>query len=305
MSETVWLWIGFNAFVIAAITIDLFFLHRDAKVISIKSALLTSAVWIGLALIFNYGIYLYSGKEAALNFLAGYLIEESLSIDNLFVFIMLFEYFKTPPQYQHKILFWGILGAIVMRAFFIFFGIALIETFHAVLYIFGLFLIYAGIKMALPKVEKVNLEDNFTLKLLKKWIPVTSEYHEDRFFVLQAAKWVATPMFLVLVMVELTDVVFALDSIPAVIAITRDPFIIYTSNIFAILGLRSLYFALAGLMPLFHFLHYGLAAILIFVGLKMILEAFIAIPIAVSLGFIFVAIGGSILCSLLFPKQTV
>lgn len=300
--EPLWVWIAFNAFVLTLIILDLFILQRSKKVISVKEALLTSAVWISLALCFNIFIWMYRGSEDALNFLAGYLIEESLSVDNLFVFILIFDYFKTPKQYQHKVLFWGIIGAIVMRALFIFFGIALVHKFQWIFYLFGLFLVYAAIKMVIPKNEKIDPEDNLVIKLIKRFVPITPKYYNDRFFTKIDGVWWATPLFIVLITVETTDLIFALDSIPAVMGITLDPFIIYTSNIFAILGLRALYFALAGIMPLFHFLKYGLGAILAFVGLKMLLVNYIHVNIGVSLGFIVLALVASIAASLAFPK---
>lgn len=303
MHESLWVWLGFNLFILLAIVIDLFIVHRDAKVISSKKALWVSAIWIGLALLFNYGIFIYRGKEAALNFLTGYLIEKALSVDNLFVFLVIFNYFQTPRQYHYKVLFWGVLGAIVMRAGFIFFGITLIQAFHWILYIFGLFLIYAGIKMALPKDKEIHPEQNPVLKLIKKIFPLTPNYRDEHFFVRQSGRLWATPLFIVLMTVETTDLIFALDSIPAVIAITRDPFIIYTSNIFAILGLRSLYFALAGALALFHYLNYGLAFILTFVGLKMLLEPFIEIPILIALGVIVVTLLLTIAASIAFTKR--
>lgn len=298
-----WGWAAFNIFIVAMILMDLFVLHRHQKTISVKQALLASAAWISMALIFNLGIYYFHSKDKALDFLAGYLIEKSLSIDNLFVIILIFNYFHAPKKYHHEVLFWGILGAIVMRALFIFFGIALVNKFHWILYIFGLFLIYAAVKMALPKNEQINPENNFIIKSLKKFIPVSHNYDGDKFFSQIHNVWHATPLFIALVTVEITDLVFAIDSIPAVMAITLDPFIVYTSNIFAILGLRSLYFALAHLMPLFHFLKYGLAAILGFVGFKMLLAPLIEIPIGISLGFIVMAITLSIVSSLIFPTQ--
>lgn len=298
-----WGWVAFNTFVITMIILDLFVLHRKQKVIGVKQALLTSSMWISMALIFNLGLYYFYGKNVALDFLAGYLIEEALSVDNLFVFILIFDYFHTPREYQHKVLFWGILGAIVMRAIFIFFGIALVTKFHWVLYIFGVFLIYAAIKMALPKNEQINPENNFVIRLLKKIIPVSDRYDGDKFFTLIDNKWWATPLFIVVVTVELTDLIFAVDSIPAVMAITLDPFIVYTSNIFAILGLRSLYFALAHLIPLFHFLKYGLAAILAFVGTKMLLSHYVHIPIGFSLGFIVSSLVIAVLASFAFPSK--
>lgn len=296
-------WIAFNLFIVIMIILDLFVLHRTAKAIGIKSALVTSAIWIGIALLFNLGIYHFAGKEAALNFLAGYLIEKALSIDNLFVFVMLFKYFSTPTEYQYKVLFWGILGAIIMRAAMIFGGIALVNTFDWILYIFGFFLIYTGIRMAIHKSEEIHPEKNLILLLLKKWMPIAHNYFKDNFFVKLDQKWHATPLFVVLMMVETTDLIFALDSIPAVMAITLDPFIIYTSNIFAILGLRSLYFALSNLISMFHLLNYGLAAILTFVGIKMLLGNYYHIPIGYALGFIAVAIAGSIIASILIPDK--
>lgn len=298
-----WGWLAFNVFVLTMIILDLFVLHRHQKILSVKQALAASSVWISMALVFNLGIYYFYGQQKALDFLAGYLIEESLSIDNLFVFILIFDYFHTPKEYQHKVLFWGILGAIVMRAIFIFFGIALVSKFHWILYLFGFFLIYAAIKMALPKDEQIKPESNFIIKLLKKFFPVSNTYDGDKFFTSINHVWTITPLFVVLVTVEMTDLIFAIDSIPAIMAITLDPFIIYTSNIFAILGLRSLYFALSNLMPLFHYLKYGLAAILGFVGLKMLLAEFIEIPITVSLGFILTAIVFSIAASLVMPSK--
>lgn len=295
-------WIGFNIFVVAMLIIDLGFLHKDNKPVSIKQSLLTSLAWITLALVFNLGVYHFMGKEAALNFLAGYLIEQSLSIDNLFVFIMLFKYFQIPPKNQYKVLFWGIIGAIILRGIFIVFGLALINMFSWVLYLFGVFLIFTGIKMALPSNESVHPEDNVVLNLLKKFIPFTNKYEGDNLFV-KNGKWQATPLFAALICVETTDVIFALDSIPAVMAITLNPFIIYTSNIFAILGLRSLYFSLSGLMTLFHFLHYGLAAILTFIGLKMLMHDYLDVPIVWTLGFILISVLLSIFASLLFPQK--
>lgn len=298
-----WVWIAFNLFILIMIIIDLFVLHAHDKIISVKNALLTSAVWIGLALVFNIGIYFFEGKEPALNFLAGYLIEESLSIDNLFVFLMLFQYFHTPIKYQYKVLFWGILGAIIMRAVMILGGVALVNTFDWMLYVFGAFLIYTGIKMGIHKGEEVHPENNPIIRLLNKFFPITTTYDNGYFFTKHMQKWHATPLLAVLVAVESSDLIFALDSIPAVVAITRDPFIIYTSNIFAVLGLRSLYFALAGLISLFHFLNYGLAVILTFMGIKMVIAHYIEIPITVTLGVIFLSIGSAIIASIIFPHK--
>lgn len=296
-------WIAFSAFVVVMIFLDLFLLDKKNRIISVSRALVTSGMWVSLALLFNLGIWIDYGEERALNFLAGYLIEKSLSVDNIFVFLLIFDYFHTPKEYQHKVLVWGILGAIVMRALFIFFGIALVHSFHWVLYLFGLFLLYAAIHMVCQKEEHIRPGDNIAIKILKKFIPITHNYDGDRFFSKSAGRWYATPLLAALITVESTDVIFALDSIPAVMAITLDPFIIYTSNIFAIMGLRSLYFALSGVMSKFHLLKYGLAAILAFVACKMLLASFIKIPIGVALGFIALSLGASIFASILFPSK--
>lgn len=299
----IWLWIAFNFFVITALFLDLYYFNRTAHTINIKEALITSGIWISIALIFNVGIFIFRGNEAGLNFLAGYLIEKSLSVDNLFVFLVLFKYFQTPSKYLHKVLFWGILGAIVMRAAFIFLGIAVINSFHWILYLFGGFLIFAGFKMIFQEDEEVHPENNLVLKIFKKFMPTTHQYYGDKFFVKLQNIWYATPLFIALLAVETSDLLFAVDSIPAVMAITLDPFIIYTSNIFAILGLRALFFALSGIMDLFHFLHYGLAAILIFVGIKMLANEFIKIPMFYTLAFIILTLLTSIALSLIFIKK--
>lgn len=286
------------------LALDLFVLHRKSHVVGMREALGWSAFWIALALFFNVGIYYYFGSEAALSFLTGYLIEKSLSIDNLFVFIMIFSYFRTPKHLQHKVLFWGILGAIIMRAVFIAAGITLIHYFESVLYLFAAFLIYAGVKMAFKSEEdEMDPEHNPVLKVIKKFVPVTNEYHGQKFFVNIDKKLWATPLFIVLMSIETTDVIFALDSIPAILAITQDPFIVYTSNIFAILGLRALFFALADLMTLFHFLHYGLAFILTFIGIKMLAAAWIHIPTPIALSVTLVSLLASIVLSIIYPKK--
>lgn len=298
------LWGGFTLFILAMLALDLFVFHRKPHEIKFKEALMWSGVWIGLALLFNAGIYLWQGKEPALQFLTGYLIEKSLSVDNIFVFVLIFAYFKVPAKYQHDVLFWGIIGALVMRALFIAGGIALLKNVHWIIYVFGAFLILTGIKMAFSKDKEVHPENNPLIRLFKKVMPVTNEYHDGRFFVSKDGRRWATPLFVVLLAVETTDLIFAVDSIPAILAITDDPFIVYTSNVFAILGLRSLYFALAGVMHLFHYLHYGLAAILMFVGAKMLISDFYKIPIGVSLGVIAGVIGLSVVISLLYPRRT-
>jgi len=298
-----WTWILFNLFVIAMLALDLGIFHRKAHVVRLKEALGWSVVWICLALIFNVIIYFWHGQEIALQFLAGYIIEKSLSVDNLFVFLLIFSYFSVPSVYQHKILFWGILGALIMRAIFIAAGITLIEKFHWMIYLFGGFLIITGIKMALQKDEEIHPEANPVLRLFRRFVPVTHEYHDDRFFILKEGKRWATPLFVVLLLIETTDVIFAVDSIPAVLAVTRDPFIVYTSNVFAILGLRALYFALAGIMQLFHYLHYGLSVILVFVGTKMLISDVYKVPIGIALSVIAGILIISVIASILRPRQ--
>jgi tellurite resistance protein TerC len=286
MGEQVLLWVVFNVFVLGVLALDLGVFHRKAHVIKIREALLWSAFWITLALLFNSGIYFWRGSETALEFLTGYLIEKSLSVDNIFVFLLIFSYFGVPPLYQHKVLFWGILGALIMRAVFIAAGITLIEKFHWTIYIFGAFLILIGVKMALQKERKIRPERNPLLRLFRRWVPVTEDYAEGRFLVKRAGRTLATPLFVVLIVVETTDIIFAVDSIPAILAITLDPFIVYTSNVFAILGLRALYFALAGIMELFHHLHYGLSAVLVFVGIKMLVADLYKIPVSIALSVV-------------------
>jgi tellurite resistance protein TerC len=299
----VYVWAGFIAFVIMLLAIDLGAFHRKSHEVKIKEALIWSAVWISLAFTFNYGIYLFLGKEKALEFLTGYLIEKSLSVDNLFVFIMLFTFFNVNPKYQHKVLFWGILGALIMRAFFIFAGVALISKFHWIIYIFGAFLVFTGIKMLFHKDEEIAPDKNPLVRLFKKFFPVSERMHEGKFFVKINSKTVATPLFIVLLVVEFTDLIFAVDSIPAILAISNDTFIIFTSNVFAILGLRALYFALAGITKYFHYLKYGLSAILVFVGVKMVIVGFLKIPIAYSLLTILGILFVSVVLSILFPQK--
>ncbi|MDO9137533.1 MAG: TerC family protein [Lutibacter sp.] len=305
MAVTIYVWIGFLAFVLLMLALDLGVFHRKSHEVKIKEALIWSAVWISMAMVFNYGIYVYMGEIKAMEFLTGYVIEKSLSIDNLFVFIMIFSYFNVDKKYQHKVLFWGILGALIMRSIFIFAGVALINKFHWIIYIFGAFLIFTGAKMLFQKDEKMDPNKNPLVKLFERFYPVTDTMHGDRFFVKINAKTVATPLFVVLLLVEFTDLIFAVDSIPAIMAITSDPFIIFTSNVFAILGLRALYFALAGITQYFHYIKYGLSAILVFVGLKMVMVDFYKIPILVSLFTILGILVISVIASLLFPKKEV
>lgn len=303
MSTQLWVWVLFNLFVLAMLALDLGVFHRKARdVVQVREALTWSGIWIVLALLFNLIIYFWHGPESALQFLAGYLIEKSLSVDNLFVFLLLFSYFSVPTPYQHRVLFWGILGALLMRAAFIAAGVALIEKFHWTIYLFGAFLIITGIKMALQKGKEIHPEKNPLLWFFRKWVPVTDQYEGSRFFVVKEGRRWATPLFVVLLLVETTDLIFAVDSIPAILAVTRDPFIIYTSNVFAILGLRSLYFALAGIMQLFHYLHYGLAAILVFVGGKMVVSGVYKVPIGTALGVIAGILLLSVAASILRPQ---
>ncbi len=301
--DQAWLWIGFNVFVLVMLAIDLGIFHKEAHEVKFKEAITWTLVWISLALIFNIGIYLYRGEQAAVEFFVGYLIEKSLSVDNIFVFLLIFNFFKVPGRYQHKVLFWGILGALIMRAIFIFAGITLIEKFHWMIYVFGGFLILTGIKMALPKKDEIDLEKTLIIRVLKRVLPITPHYHGDKFFIQDKARWVATPLFVTLVFVEITDVIFAVDSIPAILAITRDSFIVYTSNVFAILGLRSLYFALAGFANMFHYLQYGLAAILSFVGIKMLISDHYKLHPIVSLLVIFIFLSLSVLASIHRTKR--
>ncbi len=305
MDATLLLWTAFNVFVIGMLALDLGVFHRQSKEISIRSALIWTAVWITLAMAFNLFVYLYFGKPEAIEFFTGYVIEKSLSVDNIFVIIMIFSYFQVPSAYQHKVLFWGILGALVMRVIFIFAGIELIQRFHWLIYLFGGFLAFTGIRMLFGSESKLEPDKNPVVRLVRRLFPVTSDFHSDQFFVRLNGMWWATPLFVVVVLIETTDLIFAVDSIPAILAVTDDPFIVYTSNVFAILGLRSLYFALSGIEKYFHYLKYGLAAILIFVGVKMGISDFYKISIEVSLIVIIGLLAIAVLASIIFPqKQT-
>lgn len=304
MTHTMLLWGIFVAFVIFLLFADLKLFHRQAHTIGIKEALWGSAFWIALALCFCGGVYYFRGHEPAMQFLAGYLIEESLSVDNLFVFLIIFSFFKVPSEYQHRVLFWGILGALVMRALFIVAGISLIHRFHWIMYIFGGFLIFTAYNLVTNPEKEIDLEKNIVLKIIRRFVPVTETYEKDKFFVKRNLRYFATPLLVVLIVIEATDLVFAIDSIPAVLSISRDSFIVFTSNIFAILGLRSLYFALSGMMNMFRFLNYGLAAVLSFVGIKMLISDLYHVPIGAALGFIVLALGTSIILSILKPKKT-
>lgn len=294
LSGNIWLWIGFNLFVLAMLAIDLGVFHRKAHTVSIKEAAIWSGVWITLAMVFNAGIYFFSGPEPALQFFTGYLIEKSLSVDNIFVFVLLFSAFAVPASYQHRVLFWGILGALIMRGIMIALGTVLLDTFHWILYLFGAFLIVTGVRMAFHKETEVHPERNPLLKLVRRIVPVTHDYAGDRFLIRRAGQVLVTPLLLVLLVVETTDMIFALDSIPAIFAVTLDPFLVYTSNVFAILGLRSLYFVFANVMGKFSYLKIGLAVVLSFVGAKMVLTDIYHIPTLLSLAVIALVLAAAI-----------
>jgi tellurite resistance protein TerC len=301
-------WVGFNVVVLAILALDLGVLHRRSEKVTLKQAAIWSAVWVGLSLCFALAVYLTMGRESGLEFLTGYLIEYALSVDNIFVFVLIFTYFNVPEKYQHRVLFWGIIGALVLRGVMIVAGSALVTRFAWTLYIFGAFLVITGIRMALQKDETAyNPERDPVLRIARKIVPVTSEYHGKNFFVrLQrpdgTTHLAATPLFIVLLIVDTTDVVFATDSIPAIFAVTRDPFIVYTSNICAVLGLRQLYFLLAGIVDKFAYLKLGLSAVLVFIGVKMLIEPFLHIPIGISLGVVALVLVTSIVASIKWPQ---
>lgn len=302
MEHSLLLWGLFNVFVIAMLIVDLMVFHKKEQEETIRKALIWTGVWIALACIFGVGVYYYMGPSTAIDYFTGYLIEKSLSVDNIFVFLLVFSYFKVPAKYQHKVLFWGIFGALVMRLFFIFTGVALLERFEWIIYVFGAFLVYTGIRLAMEKDKEVHPERNPILKLSRRFIPMTRSYHGSKFFIRKMGRWIATPMFVVLIVIESTDLIFAIDSIPAILAITRDEFIIYSSNAFAILGLRALYFALSGIMKLFYYLHYGLSLILIFVGVKMLIADIYHIPTPWALAFVAGTLTVSVVISIMFPR---
>ena len=295
-------WILFNLFVLGMLALDLGFLQRRGHTVNFREALIWSLVWIGLAGAFAVLVYSRYGHATAVEFVTGYVIELSLSVDNLFIFILIFRFFRVAPEHQHKVLFWGIVGALVMRAIFIVVGIGLIRRFQWITYIFGTFLVYSGIRLFRQHGAGMEPQNNPVLRLFRRWVPTTEDYEGDKFLV-RRGRLYATPLLAVLVLVEATDVVFATDSIPAVLAITLKPFIVYTSNVFAILGLRSMYFLLAGMMELFHYLHYGLAAILIFVGTKMLLSNYYHIPTLIALGVVGGVLLISVAASLLNPQS--
>jgi tellurite resistance protein TerC len=295
-------WILFNLFVAAMLALDLGVLNRRSHRVSFREALAWSGVWIALAAMFAVLVWFWHGRAPALQFVTGYVIELSLSVDNLFVFLVIFRYFKVPGQYQHKVLFWGILGALVMRGAFILAGVGLIRRFNWITYAFGAFLVYSGLKLLRQGETEIHPEKSPVLRLFRRVFPVTEEYVGGQFFTQRDRRY-ATPLLLVLLVVETSDILFAVDSIPAVLAITLNAFIVYTSNVFAILGLRSMYFALAGMMDLFHYLHYGLSVVLIFIGLKMLGSHYVSIPTGWALTIVLFVLGAAILASLLHPQK--
>ncbi len=303
MSNTALAWIGFTLFVLAMLALDLGVFNRKSHAVSMREAGAWVSVWVTLAVIFGIGLYFIRGGETAIQFFTGYVIEYSLSMDNIFVFVLIFTYFSVPAAYQHRVLFWGILGALVMRGIMIAAGAALIKEFHWIIYLFGAFLIFTGIRMAFSNNEEIHPESNPLIRLVRRVLPVTNEYEGQHFFVRHAGKLMATPLFVVLLMVESTDLVFAVDSIPAIFAVTRDPFIVYTSNVFAILGLRSLYFILAGAVEKFHYLKIGLSVVLTYVGVKMVITDIFHIPALASLLVIVTVLGVAIVASFIRARR--
>jgi len=298
------LWAGFVAFVIAMLALDLGVFHRKAHVVKFKEALGWSAVWVSLALLFGVGVWWKFGPEPGLQFITGYLIEKSLSVDNIFVFVVIFSALRIPSLYQHRVLFWGILSALVLRAIMIFAGVAMLARFHWLIYVFGAFLIITGVKLFLQRNKEDNPEDGALMRLARRTIPSTPNFDGHHFFTVETGRKLATPLLMALLLVEASDILFALDSIPAIFAVTTDPFIVFTSNIFAILGLRSMFFMLAGAVEKFSYLKVGLSAVLVFVGAKMALIDFVKVPPALSLGVIAGLLGASIVASLIKARNT-
>ena len=296
-------WVSFVVFILLVLCLDLGVFHKKSHTVGFKESIIWSAVWIALALVFAGIIFFWKGQEDFMNFLTGYVVEKSLSVDNLFVFLLIFGFFKIPNEYQHKVLFYGILGALIMRAFFIWAGIAILNQFEWVIYIFGAFLVFSGFKMLMPQSEDHDLEKSWVIRWTKKIFPTTPKFHDDKFFVKIAGKWMITPLFITLIFVEFSDLVFAIDSIPAIIGITKDPFIVFTSNVFAILGLRALYFALKGFADMFHYLKYGLAVILMFIGVKMLIIHWYHMPVSITMAVIFVVLLVSVLVSIYSTKK--
>lgn len=302
MATSIWFYVVFNAFVLGMLALDLGVFHRKAHTVHPREAALWTTLWVSLALLFCAGLWVFEGSHTAILFITGYLIEQSLSVDNIFVIVLIFSYFGIPSKYQHRVLFWGIIGALVMRGTFIALGALLVAKFHWILYVFGAVLIVTGVRMAFRQDEEFDAERNPVMKLARRYLPFTPRYDGQKFFTVENAKRVGTPLLLVLILVEFTDLIFAVDSIPAIFGVTTDPFLVYTSNVFAILGLRSLFFLLSGVVQKFHLLKYGLAIILTFVGVKMVIADLYSIPMLLSLAVIVVVLAGSVALSLLFPQ---
>ncbi|MBU3741615.1 MAG: TerC family protein [Candidatus Kapabacteria bacterium] len=298
-----WMYGGFVLLILFFLALDLGLFNRTPHVVKLKEALGWTAVWVSMAMLFNLFVYYTRGPVAATEFFAGYLLEQSLSVDNIFVIILILRYFKVAPQYHHKVLFWGIIGALLMRGIMIGVGAFLIHQFEWIFYVFGAFLIFTGIRMAFSDDDAEDLEQNTVVKYSRRWLRVTNEYHQDAFSIKQQGVRYFTPLFLVLIVVEFTDLIFAVDSIPAIFAVTHDSFIVFTSNVFAVMGLRSLFFAVAGVMGLFHYLKYGLSVILTFIGVKMFIQHWYKLPIEIALGVIVLVLTISILASILFPQR--
>ena len=302
IATSIWFWVGFVAFVLAVLSLDLGVFNRTPHVVGAREALAWTGVWVGLALVFAGGLAWFAGHQAMLTFLTGYVIEESLSVDNIFVIVLIFQYFAVPAQYQHRVLFWGILGALLMRGLFIATGAALLARFDWIFYAFGALLVITGVRMAVKQDEAFDGEQNAVVRLVRRVLPLADGYRGKHFIVREEGRRLATLLLLVLVLVEVTDLIFAVDSIPAIFGITRDPFLVFTSNIFAVLGLRSLFFLLASVVTRFHLLRYGLAAILTFVGAKMLAEEWVHLPIVASLGVVVLVLALSIVASLRWPQ---
>jgi tellurite resistance protein TerC len=302
MATNVWFWVGFIAFVLSMLALDLGVFHRKAHAVKPREAGIWVAVWVSLALLFAAGLWHFEGNKVALEFLTGYVIEESLSVDNLFVMVVIFNYFRVPAESQHRVLFYGILGALVMRGIFIGAGAFLVDRFSWILYVFGAMLVITGVRMLFKHDEEFEGEKNRVVRLVRKHVPLTMDYHDTKFFVPVSGRQVATPLFLVLILVEFTDLIFAVDSIPAIFGVTKDPFIVFTSNIFAILGLRSMYFLLAAVVEKFYLLKYGLACILTFIGVKMLIESVYHISIGISLAVVLGTLALSIAASMIWPQ---
>jgi tellurite resistance protein TerC len=305
--DQIWLWVAFNVFVLAMLALDLLVFHREAHEIRTREAAAWSAVWVALAVLFGMGVSVFMGRDAGLQYFTGYLIEKALSVDNIYVFVLFFGFFRVPARYQHRVLFWGILGALVMRGAMIAAGAYLIQQFHWIIYVFGAFLVFTGIRMAMQDDHEIEPDSNPVIRLVRRLVSVTGTYHGQRFFVREqvsgTTRLVATPLFVVLALVETTDLIFAVDSIPAIFAITQDPFIVYSSNVFAILGLRALYFLLADVIDRFHYLKIGLSVVLVFVGLKMLAADIYKIPVGLSLAIVLLILAVSIVASWLRPRH--